>query len=402
MHSLLLSLIVCSSVAAAPTQDAVRSATVDIDPYLMLPQPISADELPQIARILMLSDAQDAVLSSLFDEYLQSLAALIPQLEELNHRERDRRAADELIDGVWVDRDPPLTMQQMYDRATSIQRDAQRVELEMRRIEDEFFVRIESILAEPQLDRLHEAVRFRKRVAYRARTYDALPGAQVDLIEVLQTLDVRGEEDESLKELMSAYEERLVQLLQARHDVQRRVHLGDLQWLATYVGSGRIDQQAIEARGRIRFRQLRFESAIRRLNISTLEALSFMLDEQEATEVLNRFFRIAHPRIAPESCVPRTRALLHDALNNEELPDGLIAEIEYLRERFLANYRRLQRRLSDLDFDHTERLYRTMSAHVDDRAAHRAGVDALVVDIRALCKQTTQRVEELLASLEEQ
>src|SRR5690606_36667525 len=111
-------------------------------------------ELPQMARILMLSEAQEALVATLFRQYQDSLAALEPKIDELNRRERDRSTEDELVDGQWVERDPPLTMQEMYDLATGIMRDARIVESELRRIEEEFFSEIAAILAESQQSRL--------------------------------------------------------------------------------------------------------------------------------------------------------------------------------------------------------------------------------------------------------
>ena len=411
MYLSLVQCVLCVSMIVAPALCVDDKSPVQIDPYLMLPLPISIEELPQLEQKLMLSDAQRAILDSLFEDFQQSLVALEPTIRELNRREQYRRSTDELVDGEWVERSMQLTPQEHFDRAASIQKEARRIESELRRIEDEFFAGLEVVLAEPQQERIYEARRNRKRIAYQVRT-EALPGAQADFIEILQMLDVRYEDDEVLRELLGAYEERLVQLLQLRHGVQSRTHLGDLKWLATYVGSGNIVQQAIDKRGRIRGRQIRIEAAIRRLNNSTLEALSFVLDEHTANDVLDAYYRISHPRIADEPCVAATRSVLDDALarlhpaddvqqaEEMELADDIAAEMNYLRERFLSVHRRLQRRLSDLDFDHTESFYRTLSGRAEDFASYQAGIEEIKTEIRDLCKETTSRVDQLLVLLD--
>ncbi len=387
----LVLMLAASSIAAA--NDRLR-----VDPYTMLPQPMREAELEDFAAILTLSEAQESVMDALFLDYTEAMRAIAPRMVELNRREASRRSTGTVVRGEFVQREPQLTIHERYEEARKILESARPLESTMIQLEDEFFNSVAAMLAEPQLESLYRAQQARMRMRYRVMT-DALPGAQVDVITLVAQLGLDMREHEAADDMLAAYEQRLVPLLRMRHEAQKRVHLGDLRWLSKHDGV-RIDAAALSERGRIRARQMRLESSLRRLNLATLEALTIVFDESEATDLLDAFYQHAHPGWRQDSDVERTRAVLEAALARDDFEDDVMSEIEYLHESFVANHRRLQRRLSDAEFKFRERLDRTLSAHVDDMAAHDAEMRAIREQREALCERTISSVEELLSHLD--
>jgi hypothetical protein len=366
-----------------------------VDPYTMLPQPMLEVELEQFAELLQLSEAQQAFAKALYRDYLDEFAALTPRIIELNRRERDRRTTGVSARGErddYVSR----TIQQMHDEAKAIVRDSGIIEQEMKQLEDEFFHQLSSVLAESQVQEMYRAMQERKRVRYQVRT-ESLPGAQVDIVAIIRQMDVLNVDDDAISAILAVYLDRLVQLLELRHQAQKRVHVGDLAWLVEMDGAS-ISKEALDRRGRIRARQIRLESSLRQLNISTLEALSTALDSQQAIMLFDTFYRTAHPMPAwwPDHSAGQTRAMLAEAFDRDDLDEGVSDEIAYLQELFNRNYRRLQRRLSDADFNFRERVDRTQSTHIDDIEAYEAEVRTVLVERKALSERILHSVKELL------
>jgi hypothetical protein len=372
---------------------AAQEAVLRVDPYTMLAQPMSSGDLVAVATILTLSEWQVAAAGALFDEYAAHLRALAPHIQQINRLEGSRRMTGTVVRGELVP-NATLSPHEQLALSSEVLKESERIEAILNRHEDAFFDALVAILADSQLVRLPAAKRARYRTRYQVRT-TSLPGAQVDIVALFHRLGVERDGIEGVSELLAAYEERLVELLQARHASQRRTHLRGLEWEARVSGMP-IDAAALAERSRIRARQIRLESSIRRLNMSTLEALSIMLRQSDVVRLHDEFHSIAHPPWSPDQESEHVRRVLEEALLTAGVDEDIADSLAYLHESFQANWQRLQRRLSDADFKFRERFDQTLSAHVDELDAHDAEIDAILKERRALCERTTRAVSELM------
>jgi hypothetical protein len=184
-----------------PTNEGPRVAHANI----LLTKPIALVEIDWWDRMLVLHPAQRRILDRFFDQYR---AADTEIRERMMPWIMDESAAIPAAGDCTAD--PPVAR-----RFIALMQEREELERQTQAAELQLFVRVESILAEPQLANLNRVKRLRERVRSQASTYE-YPGSRVDLSVILLSMglwrDFEPSDTSGFESALQQYETKATQL----------------------------------------------------------------------------------------------------------------------------------------------------------------------------------------------
>lgn len=320
--------------ARASTGQFVAATTA-----IFIPSPINERQLEHLAHILELSSAQLLQFRTMYQNYLADDQAFrAEKIQPLWDRSAD-------ITALNVNGRPPTV--EFAEQFAELMKDRQAAVALLWQMEDRFLSRIETYLAEEQVQFLPRAKSLRVRQRCRV-TPSQFPGSKFDLSEILfeiiKTEELQLERPDQYKSLQIKYEASATPLFQTAMDCKLRCTIeGTL--LQAYVGD--IGNLPIEMEKRSeKARPLRIEHNDLRNELATAEKAIYDLNREyvelladelpnDAGEEFRKWFRESTYRIIYPNPFDLER-VFHDAMSIETLSADQAALLDVVRSEFMS------------------------------------------------------------------
>jgi len=244
-----------------------------------------------------------------------------------------------------------------YNEARKAHADERRaIDEEMKRRDEEFFARLQSLLRPEQVERM-ERVRYARHRQILRTHRGELPEGNVDLAAFLPRLELSDQEEEGAFDVLDRYEPQLITALQESWKAWRRFFP-----LSHEVAALQAEVNERQARGDgvetavlkreldlLKDRWARTTKATTRrlveLNRATLAQFLEVLDDQSASELKRLYNEEAYPEVYPD---PMNAIVLYGAAAEiDTLSEGQAASVAAAREQFEREHHRMSRTLAE-------------------------------------------------------
>ncbi len=236
-------------------------------------------------------------------------------------------------------------------------------------LEKELFTLIVPILSEDQQQRWPRVTMSRERVWF-AAPETALPGAPIDLLDLLENCDALSELRKSAGSTLDEYERQLVTLLRARHSadsVARRHLLKEDEELA---GGRAPDETFLEER-RTRTRpRLTLDNRLLDHNRRYFDQIAQRLDDESRRTFTKAYRRAALPKYFPDELADRASIVFTATLNHPQLSDDQKLRVEGLLQAYEKEYGKIFEALFEEEVRFMQEFLSTFTMHVGDQEAH--------------------------------
>ena len=345
-------------------------------------------DLAQYAQLLELSAEQRDAAHAFYREYMdQRRADPVGAQLQAYRRQRDI-AFGEVNSAEERGEDPGEVAARLYG---DLAREARRIIPVLNEIEDAFFANLESILTEAQQPRMELVRRWRQR-QYHRNFLGGLPGAEVDIFDLIAEIMPPHRLTPERIEVMDAYEPRYVTALTRTAGMEslmgsERYRRITIRWLLSDDSLPPADREALSRELSaidisMSRRFLNAANEIRRLNEEVIDAAIAFMDDDAHAELVDRYRRLCHPDVYPDPAALHVRRTFAAALALDLIEPFQIEEIERRLASFDRDHERLSQQLAELEVEH--RRTRVAIAY-DDRWQ----LDALVARSREVRDERT-------------
>ena len=352
---------------------------------LYLPTQITKADMSRYCAMLVLSEEQRYVVTGMFEEYERqyetATAPVASELRDLSNAESDLRgsaASAPIVEALCSRRRDLLSLVEQVDQ--------------------EFFGKILSILADSQVESMYSVRSDRTRARYGGGVGMAdLPEGQIDLVEILVELEVRVDGNQRLRDLIDTYLQSLNLLLgrlaKKHFECVTKDHLlmGPVLERTVTPEEG---MAIMTERTRLWRPHLTLSKQLERINRLYLQLIIEALPDDSGDEVLTLYREKSYWKLYPDNSM--RHELLQAAHELEDLTAEKREAVKAITDQYNLRYRRLSKDAEDAIRSRWEWMANRSMKHVEEMEAQKSRVELAIQERSAATDKAFARLREIL------